>query len=206
MTFLLSTPVDKVLFIRWWTVSSVAVYASFIPVGVHNKFVGEGQTLPAFIICSSIFVFDSSEQQQITRVGQKLSSCDQDIKIKNYPAIRPDNASYPVGYRTVSISIYQYQKATNRPDSFSGASGASFTPGLHTLQTMTSTTSNHSLNHKHSYMAITSTTQSHHVAKHFQTFLTQALHTRQVVAAVAAAAGTGVAWLTANLLPQSYQS
>ena len=36
-------------------------------------------------------------------------------------------------------------------------------------------------------------TESRHVAKHFQTFLTQALHTRQVVAVVAAAAGTGVA-------------
>ena len=37
-------------------------------------------------------------------------------------------------------------------------------------------------------------TESHHVAKHFQTFLTQAPHTRLTV------------WLTANLLPQSYQS
>ena len=33
----------------------------------------------------------------------------------NYPAVRPDNANYPAGYRIV-------EKSTIRPDSLSGAS------------------------------------------------------------------------------------
>ena len=50
-----------------------------------------------------------------TWAGRKLTSCDKDIKIMNYPAIRPDNANYPAGYRIV-------EKSTIRPDSLSGAS------------------------------------------------------------------------------------
>ena len=50
---------------------------------------------------SENFVLDTSEQQQTTWVGRKLTSCYKDIKIMKYPAIRPDNASYPAGYRIV---------------------------------------------------------------------------------------------------------
>ena len=73
------------------------------------------QNLPAFTSCSSNFVLDTSEQQQTTWAGRKLAGCDKDIKIMNYPAIRPDNANYPAGYRIV-------EKSTIRPDSLSGAS------------------------------------------------------------------------------------
>ena len=36
-------------------------------------------------------------------------------------------------------------------------------------------------------------TERHHIAKHFQTFISKAIHTRQVTVAVAAAVGTGAA-------------
>ena len=71
--------------------------------------------VPAFTSCSSNFVLDTSEQQQTTWADRKLTSCDKNIKIIKYPAIRPDNASYPAGYRIV-------EKSTIRPDSLSGAS------------------------------------------------------------------------------------
>ena len=127
--------VDKVLFIRWWAVSTVAVrptctrpvrtdFAIFTLALFQSEciFVGRielncighiWQNLPAFTSCSSNFVLDTSEQQQITSAGQKLTSCDKDIKIMNYPAIRPDNASYPAGYRIV-------EKSTIRPDNPAG--------------------------------------------------------------------------------------
>ena len=62
---------------------------------------------------SENFVLDTSEQQQTTSVGRKLTSCYKDIKIMKYPAIRPDNASYPAGYRIV-------EKSTIRPDNPAG--------------------------------------------------------------------------------------
>ena len=48
----------------------------------------------AFLFCTTKYNY---------RVGQKLGSCNQEIKSKNYPAIRPDNASYPAGYRIVLL-------------------------------------------------------------------------------------------------------
>ena len=74
------------------------------------------QNLPAFIRRSSNFVSDTPEQQQTTWAGRKFEfgragSCGKDIKIMNYPAIRPDNTSYPARYRIV-------EKSTIRPDSY----------------------------------------------------------------------------------------
>ena len=74
-----------------------------------------GQNLPTFISCRSNFVLDTPEQQQTSSADRKLTSCDEDFKIMNYPAIRPDNANYPAGYRILD-------KSTIRPDSLSGAS------------------------------------------------------------------------------------
>ena len=74
-----------------------------------------GQNLPTFISCRSNFVLDTSEQQQTSWAGRKLTSCDKYLNFLNYPAIRPDNANYPAGYRIL-------EKSTIRPDSLSGAS------------------------------------------------------------------------------------
>ena len=74
-----------------------------------------GQNLPTFISCMSNFVLFTSEQQQTSWADRKLTTCDKDITIVNYPAIRPDNTNYPAGYRIV-------EKSTIRSDSLSGAS------------------------------------------------------------------------------------